>query len=407
MRIFVVPSWYPHRCHPLHGTFTLAQSEAVGDLHPDWAIGVSRWAQGEGRLAFSHLRESPRCLLDALAFPSGSEVPRRPNVVEFLSRAWSWSEALLGGNRDGILAANRRNLRAMIRRFGAVDLLHAHVAYPAGWVAMKLSEETGIPYVVTEHMGPFPLPVYERPDGGLWPSIREPLERAAAVMAVSEALCDRIASFGLPRPAFVPNVVDERQFDPAARRRPERFTFFTVGYMNPVKGWPDLLRAIRLFLDGLSDAERERVAFRLGGYGPDQDAIHRLAHELGIQPWLTWMGFLYRDMALREFHGCDCYMLASLHESFGVPLIECMALGVPAVATRCGGPERIVTPESGLLVPVGDPPAFAAAMTSVFRRTQPWDLEAMRGEFMRRYSRHAVVAMLDPIFASAVAKRRQ
>jgi len=399
---FVLPSWYPHRCHPLHGTFTLEQATAIGELHPDWKLGVSRWAQGEGRLSLQHFRESPGCLLDAVRFPSGSEREVSGNVVEFLKRAFSWSEGFLGGNRDGIMAANRDNLRRAIRRFGRVDLLHAHVSYPAGWVAMKLSEETGIPYVITEHMGPFPIPVYARSDGSLWNLIREPLERASARMAVSEMLCDRIASFGIPRPTFVPNVVDERRYDPAKREPWDRFTFFTLGGMHAVKGWPDLLHAIRVFLDALSGPERGQVAFRLGGYGPRLAEYRRLAVDLGVEPWLTWPGFLEREAARREFHRCDCYVLPSLHESFGVPLVECMALGVPTVATRCGGPDRIVTPETGILVPVGAPRELAAAMLQVFRREGAWDAAAMRERFLSLYSRAAVMRRLDEAFATAL-----
>src|SRR5258706_12683408 len=165
MNILVLPSWYGHRCHPLHGTFVLEQAAALADLRPAWNVALSYWGQGLGRISSDHLRESPRCLIDALRLPREDERALASNLREFRTRALSWNERWRHGNREGILAANRRTLARPRARFGSIAGLHAHVSYPAGWVAMKLSDETGIPYVITEHMGPFPIPVYRRAHG--------------------------------------------------------------------------------------------------------------------------------------------------------------------------------------------------------------------------------------------------
>jgi hypothetical protein len=159
MNVFIIPSWYPHRCFPWEGSFLVEQAEAIASTRPDWKVGLSLWGQGEGFVSTAHLLKSPRCLFDALALRPG-ERELEPNLVEFMTPALWWPERAFGGNRAALLDANRRNLERAIGRFGPVDILHAHVSYPAGWLAMKLSAETGIPYVLTEHMGPFPLPVY-------------------------------------------------------------------------------------------------------------------------------------------------------------------------------------------------------------------------------------------------------
>ena len=46
---------------------------------------------------------------------------------------------------------------------------------------------------------------------------------------------------------------------------------------------------------------------------------------------------------------CSFYILPSRHETFGNVLVEAMACGKAVVATRCGGPEEILTKEVGLL----------------------------------------------------------
>ena len=405
MNLFVVPSWYPHRCYPLEGIFLMDQAVAVGDLHPDWSVAVSLWGQGTGRLSLAHLRHSPHCLWDALSSrPRESEL--RPNVREFLTPALSWTERWRGGNRDAILAANLRNLRRATQRFGPVDLIHAHVSYPGGWVAMELQRRTGIPYVVTEHMGPFPLPVYERPGESLWSHIRLPLERAGERIAVSPALCERIAGFGIAKPKYVPNVVDERTYAPTPTPQCPVFGFFTLCQMEAIKGIPDLLRSIRAVVDEMTEAERAGVAWRLGGSGSQGSAFRRLSTELGLDRWVTWLGFVPRERAREEFRACRCLVLASHHESFGMVLVEAAAFGKPVIATRSGGPETTVTETSGVLVAPGRPEELAQAMLEIFRGRRVFDAGAIRAQFLSRYSRAAVVGQLEAIYDDVLARAR-
>jgi glycosyltransferase involved in cell wall biosynthesis len=403
MNLFVIPSWYPHRCWPLEGIFLREQAIAIGELRPRWNVAISRWGQGQGRISLSHVLKSPRCLIDAL-LSTPFDTDARCNVLELFTPALSWSESFLHGNREAILNANRENLKRATRRVGKFDLLHAHVSYPAGWVAMRLCEELGIPFVITEHMGPFPLKVYENPNGSLRSFIREPLERAHARMAVSPALCEKIACFAIPAPEYVPNLIDERLYTIETHQNRERFIFFTLGQMELVKGIPDLLHAIARFLEGLSERDLGRVGFRLGGTGHHFAEFVELSRKLRLDSWVTWLGFLSREEARREFRDCDAYVLASHHESFGVVVVEAIASGKPVIATRCGGPESIVLPDNGRLVPVGDPSALAAALHFMFEKARNYDPHLIRNGFLQQFSRNAVVNRLDDIYQRVIER---
>ncbi len=400
MNVLVIPSWWPHRCFPWEGSFLAEQAEAIAAVRPDWRIGLSLWGQGEGFVSTAHLLRSPRCLFDALALrPAERE---RAGVVEFLDPVLWWPERLFGGHRNALLAANRRNLERARRRFGAVDVLHAHVAYPAGWLAMRLSEETGIPYVVTEHMGPFPLPVYARRDGRLRPVIRQPLERAAARIAVSPMLARTIAGFGIAEPEFIPNLVDERLYAAAPAAQAESFTFFTLAALDPVKGVSDLLKAAARLLGGLPERTRAHVRFRIAGDGPLRTALRREARELRLEENVTWLGALPRERARAEFAACDCFVLTSRHESFGVVFVEAGAAGRPVIATRCGGPETIVTPENGRLVPAGDVAAIAAALGEMLAHARDHDAAAIRSATVASVGREAVLSRLEAVYARVI-----
>jgi glycosyltransferase involved in cell wall biosynthesis len=317
----------------------------------------------------------------------------------------TWPLELLGGNRQGLLAANRLNLDRATARWGAPEILHAHVSYPAGWIAMTLSRERSIPYVITEHMGPFPLEYYKIGDGSsLSPLLREPLERADATIAVSPTTAAQVAAFGLPAPRFIPNLVDDSRYHAAQVRTDSRFTFLTMSALNDEKGIGDLLEAIALLRRSLAPADAARLHFRIVGKKEDAARYEASATRLGVADLIEWPGFLGRDEAPAEFQACDCYVMPSHHESFGIVLAEALACGRPLIATRSGGPEAIVNEGNGLLVPVRRPDELARAMEVMLGRARGFDPGALRAEFMARYSRPAVVGALDAVYADMLAR---
>jgi glycosyltransferase involved in cell wall biosynthesis len=412
--LLVVPGWYPHApCYPLEGAYIREQAEAIGALHSDWNITISVWDQGAGHVSFGHFKKSPACMLAPFA-PAPVEKPLAPNVIEQRSATWSWNPGFLGGHRDAILRANRINFERASERWGRPDLIHAHISYPGGWVAMQLGREYSIPYVLTEHMGPFPLPYFGSRRKALASNqreplnelLREPLANADATIAVSPTLAAEIEAYGLPRPRFIPNLVDERKYRATPPRTDETFTFLSMGTMIESKGFGDLLDAISMLLQRLAPRDRDRVRFRIAGDGPMENFYRQRAHDLGLGPWLTWMGLLSSDRAHEEFQSCDCYVLPSWRESFGIVLVESFACGRPVIATRCGGPEAIVNDTNGLLIGVRDVEALARSLETMLHRARTYDPQVLRADFMARYSRAAVVRELDSVYEEVLARRR-
>ena len=403
MHVFVIPSWYPHRCFPLEGAYIRDQALAIAELRPQWRVTISTWGQGEGFFSLNHLRRSPGCLWSFLMRPEWSERALAANLVETQRPTPSWSERVARGNRAGLLRANRFQLARASERWGAPTVLHAHVSYPAGWIAWRLSEETGIPFVVTEHMGPFPLPVYRTRSGSLLPQIADPLRHAATRIAVSPHLASRMESFGVGTVQCVPNLVDERIHLPGSPREDGLFRFLTVCGMYREKGIHDLIDAVALLLPHLDERRRSMLRFRLGGTGPALSEFKQHARHLKLEPWFEWLGLITPERARAEFATCDAFVLPSHHESFGIVFVEAQAAGKPAVGTRCGGPEAIVSPECGVLVEPAQPDELARAMQQVLDQRREYDDVAIRQHFVDHFSRPAVVDRLDTIYERVLA----
>ncbi|MBF9251764.1 glycosyltransferase family 4 protein [Pontibacter sp. 172403-2] len=136
------------------------------------------------------------------------------------------------------------------------------------------------------------------------------------------------------------------------------------------------------------------VKFRIGGSGPHSKAYQQLAKTLDIASDVEWLGELTREQAVKEFQHCQAFILPSLYESMGIVYIEALACGKPIIATKCGGPESIVTPFNGLLVEKNNPDALAAAMLNMIKNYKSYDSNIIRQDFLNRFSSKAVLPQL-------------
>jgi glycosyltransferase involved in cell wall biosynthesis len=137
--------------------------------------------------------------------------------------------------------------------------------------------------------------------------------------------------------------------------------FLNVGELFHRKGQDTLLRAFALV--------RQTLAARLVILGtliePTHSHLKEMAASLGISEHVVFGG--RQENPFKFMHQSDAFVLSSREEGFGLVLIEAMACGCPVISTDCPyGPDEIIIPEeSGLLVPVDDAEAMAAAMIRV------------------------------------------
>jgi glycosyltransferase involved in cell wall biosynthesis len=137
---------------------------------------------------------------------------------------------------------------------------------------------------------------------------------------------------------------------------PGSFVVACVANYRPRKG-------IEVLVDAFARLPAEwRSHLLLIGGGMDARALERRIASSGCGERIHVLGFRKDAPALTA--ACDVFVLPSTkREGLARSLIEAMAYGVAPVATDCGGnPELVVHGVSGLLVPVGDAAALAAAI---------------------------------------------
>jgi glycosyltransferase involved in cell wall biosynthesis len=393
--ILLVPSWYPVRPDDVKGCFFRDQALALADYgHRVGVIDVQ----------FRSLREMlrPATLLRA---PSGvvEETDGSINTVRF--HGLNWTGRIRHLDRRRWLWRGRQLAARYFDRFGRPDLLHAHSMFNGGLLAMELSANSGIPYVVTEHGSGTLMPGLDSAELSLLGRVAG---NAARRLAVSASLCraleERLGSTQLKSKMTwdeVPNVLSPRYESAVltpARRGP--FTFLTVSLLTRNKAVDVLIRAfVKAFPGG-------DVRLNIGGDGPDRMRLESLVDELGIKDRVHFLGLLARDDVPQVMAASSVFVLPSHIETFGVVLIESLALGRPVISTRSGGPESIVREADGLLVPTNDPGALAAAMCQIKSHYDDYDGAKIRQACVERYGGRAIARRLteiyDPVLRNAI-----
>jgi glycosyltransferase involved in cell wall biosynthesis len=131
-----------------------------------------------------------------------------------------------------------------------------------------------------------------------------------------------------------------------------------IGRLSKEKGHGDLLDAIALLE---KKRPRTNARFLIVGDGPEGHRLIAKCKRLGLDQTVHFAGFRKDIPAFYAI--ADLMVLPSHSEGSPNVVLEAMNAGVPIVATAAGGvPEILDGGKYGILVPVKDPPALAAAL---------------------------------------------
>ncbi|WP_419481743.1 glycosyltransferase family 4 protein [Dokdonella sp.] len=163
---------------------------------------------------------------------------------------------------------------------------------------------------------------------------------------------------------FAPPGVDCEHFRPVETcRRWQRPYLLCVGRLDdPRKNVDLLLEAYAM----LPPATLGRVGLVLAGSSGPSQAFWRRCEALGLRQQVKFIERPDDAGLLQLYQNAAAFAMSSDEEGFGMVLIEAMACGVPAVATRCGGPEEIISDgQDGYLVPRDDAATFRDRLQSL------------------------------------------
>jgi glycosyltransferase involved in cell wall biosynthesis len=179
-----------------------------------------------------------------------------------------------------------------------------------------------------------------------------------------------------------------------------------VGRLIPVKGLDMLLHALaRLRMQG------RPVHLDIVGDGPMRQEWTALTDSLHLREAVEFHGALPLSEVAMRMAECHVFCLPSVRESGGAVLLEAMACARPVIALDFGGPGEIVTPETGVLLPLTSPEQvsadLAATLNDIFIHPAIWQTRGMAGrtEVENRYSWPAKIASAQETYRELIIER--
>ena len=183
---------------------------------------------------------------------------------------------------------------------------------------------------------------------------KELCDQVGFVWAPSSWGRDNLIANGIEahRVAVVPEGVDTDFFTPSpSRERSQRFRFLSVGKWECRKFTDGLVRAF-----AAEFSPREDVELYLQAHNPyiANFSVAEKLEQTGISNLSNIViGKRCGRRALRAlYRSADCFVLPTRAEGWGLPILESMACGVPAIVTGYSAPLDYVTADNGFLLKV-------------------------------------------------------
>jgi L-malate glycosyltransferase len=307
MRILVLIHEYP----PIGG--------GGGKVAEDICEGLVKYGH-QVRVITSHLKGLPE-----REMRSGVELVRLRSGRKFAYKASFSSMALY------IFSGFFRAMKDI--RDWKPDVIHIHFAVPAGVLGKMVSTLTGVPYVLTAHLGDVPGGVPEKT--GKWFKWVRPFtppvwSGAKKVIAVSAFTRDLALNYYPVPIEVIPNGVELDRYDPGPIKvnDPPRIVFAGrfVTQKNP-------LQVVRT----LGEIKDIPWLCTMVGDGPLKPEVEEEIKRLELTDRIQLPGWVTPAEVVEWFRESDVLFMPSLSEGLPVVGVQAMAMGLAVVASRAGG----------------------------------------------------------------------
>jgi glycosyltransferase involved in cell wall biosynthesis len=286
-----------------------------------------------------------------------------PNLVEWLGvTSGYFSEPLTFGMRAHGLIHNSENKK--------YDIVHDNQTLAYG--VLKI-QELGYPVVETIH---HPVTIDRDLAIKSATSLKDKLglrrwfsfinmqikvaRKLSHIITVSQTARQHIAkTFGISEGKLrvVYNGIDTDIFSPAPKmNRLENRLLVVISRDTAVKGLNYMLEALAIL------RQRHNLELTVVAKETDNSKTQRLISNLGIKDYVKFIYEIDTAELVNQYRLATVVVIPSIYEGFGLPAAEAMACGAPVVSTTAGALPELVG-DTGILVPPGDTPALAEAIS--------------------------------------------
>ncbi|UAY54566.1 glycosyltransferase [Arachidicoccus terrestris] len=383
INVLWLPSWYP-----------TIESQQNGDFIYRHALAASNFA----KLAILFVQPSSK--VDRLVernFDINNNISERVLLFPRLGRFRVF-------NFIALLYLYNKEFKSLYKNGIHPNIIHVHVSFRAGLIALWLKRRYQIPYIITEHWSYFNKPGnlnYANSSFFIKWTIKKIFRKADYILPVSNDLSSHLKRFfPFINPIVVPNVVDPALFylTKACNNRRE-FKFIHVSSLNELKQPYKIVTAFEKIRYKYKRAVLEVV-------GPASSELMEYVCELGLpKDSIVFYGLKEHEEVASLIREANAFVLYSTTENLPCVILESLCCGVPVISSSVGGVPEMVDDSNGILVPPGDEEVLYKAMESMILNYDKYNRQRISEDAQAKYNPEVVGRQIVEVYEKVLKKK--
>lgn len=376
--ILYLPSWFPNRTNPYPGDFIWRHAEAAS-LYNRITVFYT---------AIDKSIKEPELVREKINENLAIYTYYYPAVKIMIS------PVINGIKRFTAL----RKMYTNVFPASSPDLVHVHVAYPAGLFALYLKKRKGLEYIISEHDGIY-MPGYDNyhiPGNFEKKMVPVIYRNAKKVHAVSKSLANALVKLRLANSnhVVIPNVVNINIFKYQEKERSDIFNFIHVSSLINQKNPEGMLLALSL-------VKKERKDFVLRIIGPAKEKFKKIVEDLSLEKQVIFMGEIPYPNVAKEISNSDAMIHFTRYETFGCVIAESLCCGVPVIVSDLDVTRELVTDGiNGLLVTESEVKDLADKILYFMKSGFQINSKQVARENQEKFNYNKVGKMFDDLYRS-------
>lgn len=383
-KILMLSRGIPSKYHPQWGCFEKDQAEALAAYgHKVVVISVdARFKRHKGHFGLHHVVNNGVEYYNYVVFPG-----------VFLSK-------IIGvtNNRMKVhFYYVDKMFQQIVAEHGKPDILYSQF-YSNTMLGVKLKQKYNIPLVGIEHLSRFNEKTLSKDDvqGATYA-----FQGVDTLIAVSKSLADNLEKrFG------VKSLVIHNMYGPEFGKDSDRdfiskvkkpIVFIATASLIYRKGFDMLINAF-------AKAQLPKGSWKLNiiGWGEEKKNLEQLIGSCGLHENIFLLGKKGKVEIANELSVSHVFVLPSRNENFSVAILEALSMGLPVIATDCGGIRECLNDKNGMIVPVDDIDAMAGTLRRMVDTYTQYDSNYIAEDCKKRFSPMAIAEKLTTVFEDTI-----
>ena len=377
----------PSSSHPQWGCFEYDQAQALAKLgHKVVTMSLdTRFKSKRGKLGLTRIEKNDVISYNYVTLPAKLILP-------FTSKEY-YTKKIKHKHLESLL-------QNIIKKEGVPDIIYSQFFFNTAF-AVSVRDKVGVPIVGIEHLARFNNPVLSKFDEKLASYAFNGCDK---LIAVANTLAQNIKTrFGkdceVVHNMYGPEFGNIKNLPKWEKNKP--LVFITVGSLVYRKGFDMLIKAF-----SKANLLSDKWELKIIGWGEEKEKLERLIKDTGLSANIKLLGKKNKTEIADELSKSNVFVLPSRNENFSVAILEGLAMGLPVLATECGGIRECITEKNGVIVPVDDVNKMADAIEYFINNYGNYNRSDIIIDCKKRFSPESIATQLTKIFENTIKNEK-